>query len=167
MRLTSRNIAPLNIVSINVLQSKLSCTEFTDFISNYDIVCVDETKTDITDNIVLAGFEVFIKHRCELSRFKSGGISIFVKDKLVNKVKIIDSPNKSCMWMKVKVCTNNQYENLLLEAVYILPENSKYVSNDVFEVLEEEYRYVRFSHDCKYVCLIGDFNARTGTSSDF
>ena len=51
------------------------------------------------------------------------------------------------MWMKVKVCTDNQYENLLLGAVYIPPENSKYVSNDVFEVLEEEY--VRFSHDCK------------------
>ena len=115
-------------------------------------------------NIVLAGLEAFAKHRCELSRFKSGGICIFVKDELVNKVKIIDTPNKSCMWMKVKVYTNNQYENLLLGAVYIPPENSKYVSNDVFEVLEE---YFRFSHDCKYVCMIGDFNARTGTNSDF
>ena len=121
MRSTSSNIASLHIVSINVcgLPSKLSCTEFTDFISNYDIVCIDKTKANNTDNIVLAGFEAFTKHRCELSRFKSGGTSIFVKDDLVNKVKIIDSPNKSCIWMKGKLYTNNQYKKILLGAVYV------------------------------------------------
>ena len=52
------------------------CPEFLNEISNFDIV----RKTDNTDDLEIDGFKCFVKHRCELSRFKSGGIAIYVKN---------------------------------------------------------------------------------------
>ena len=48
---------------------------------------------------------------------------------------------------------------------YIPPEGTKYSSNDCF--LEIEQKLVNLAQDSKHVCLMGDFNAGTGTLPDF
>ena len=126
------------------------CPEFLNEISNFDIVCINETKTDSTDDLEIDGFKCFVKHRCELSRFKSGGIAIYVKNDISKYASVIDSASKYVLWLHVSKNVGGLDENLIIGAVNIPPENSKYVS--------QEY---------KYCCLIGDFNSRTATNPDF
>jgi hypothetical protein len=49
--------------------------------------------------------------------------------------------------------------------VYIPPEYTKYSPEDDFSELQQEY--LSFSNKSKYICLLGDFNARTATDTDF
>ena len=49
--------------------------------------------------------------------------------------------------------------------VYIPPEYTKYTSDEAFNEIEQEY--LSFQNTTKYVCLLGDFNARTGVENDF
>ena len=99
---------------------------------------------------------MFTKHRCELSHVKSGGIVIFVRENFFSNISVIENSSKYSLWIKIRVLHNEQF---LIGAIYIPPENSKYVSADVFDELEDEY--IRYSHDCTFTCLLGDFNART------
>ena len=155
-----------SIFNINVcgLVSKLECPEFISEILKYDIICVEETKTDETNELSIPGFKHYVKHRQDLSRIKSGGIALYIKDDLSEHVHIIESRCKYVLWCKFDIFVNNVKDTLLLGVIYIPPEGSKYVNNDVFEEIEEEY--FLFSQNCKYVSLIGDFNGRTGNLSD-
>jgi hypothetical protein len=53
----------------------------------------------------------------------------------------------------------NLSDNILLGAVYIPPENSKYTSADLFLQIEQDI--LSFSANYKYISVIGDFNSRT------
>ena len=49
--------------------------------------------------------------------------------------------------------------------VYIPPEYTKYSSEDAFSELQQDY--LSFSNKSTYICLLGDFNARTAIDTDF
>ena len=102
-------------------------------------MCINETKTDNTDDLEIDGFKCFVKHRCELSRFKSGGIAIYVKNDISKYVSVIDSASKYVLWLHVSKNIGGLDENLTIGAVYIPPENSKYVSPEVFDELANEF----------------------------
>ena len=70
----------LKIASLNVcgLQSKLMFPEFTEFIEEYDLICLSETKLDDVDQCDVPGYTFFNKNRDRCKR-KSGGIGVFVK----------------------------------------------------------------------------------------
>jgi exonuclease III len=53
--------ALLRIASINVcaLRAKLRFQEFHDFIKGFDIICLQETKLDSYDDVVIDGFQMF------------------------------------------------------------------------------------------------------------
>ena len=53
---------------------------------------------------------------------------------------------------------------IILGIVYIPPENSSYSSIELFEGIESE-PVLMYNEDAR-VCIMGDFNARTGTQSD-
>ena len=50
----------------------------------YDIIGLQDTKTDITDTIHLPGYitHIFHRNKSNLSRYKSGGITLLVKENL-------------------------------------------------------------------------------------
>ena len=48
--------------------SKLRCHEFVSFINNYDIVWLQETKTDDTGKICIPGFVVYMYNRMKLTQ---------------------------------------------------------------------------------------------------
>jgi len=52
------------------------CPEFVNLLSHYDIVGLQETKTDLSDEIYIAGFVTYLFHREKLSRNRSGGIAL-------------------------------------------------------------------------------------------
>jgi hypothetical protein len=58
------------------------------------------------------------------------------------------------------------YAPVLFGAMCIPPENSIYSSIDIFDVIEDDILKFVAEKNCK-VCLLGDFNARSGTKDDF
>ena len=77
-------------MSLNVcgLISKIKCPEFIDLVRNYDIVGIQESKTDDTDVIEIPGYSIFLHNRARISRFKSGGITLIVKNEVAPFIKI-------------------------------------------------------------------------------
>ena len=59
----------------------------------------------------------------------------------------------------------NSENNLLLGCVYILPENTKYTSNESFTENENEMFSLSNKYDC-YTSLIGDMNVKTKLLED-
>ena len=75
------------VVFINVweLLSKLNFPDFIDFIAEYDLICICESKLDDADvhNVDLDGYHFIPYNRKKYLR-KSGGIGIFVKNELID-----------------------------------------------------------------------------------
>ena len=109
----------LKICSINVggLMSKLLLPDFQDFVSEFDIICVCETKLDTIDKPHLDGFKLFNENRSCCKR-KSGGVGIFVKEHLLKYVKNIPSiTSENSYWLSLDVGN----EIIVICSVYVPP----------------------------------------------
>ena len=67
---------------------KIKGPEFSNLINAYDIIGIQELKTDDTDDVELPDYTVFLHNRASISRFRSGGIGLIVKDEILPYVKI-------------------------------------------------------------------------------
>ena len=83
---------------------------------------------------------------------------------IINKMKSC-TDSKYVMWFKCSEQLFKTDQPVFFGVVYIPPEYTKYSSEDAFSELQQEY--LSFSNKSKYVCLLGDFNARTATDTDF
>ena len=163
------DLNPLNIVSnllsiatINVcgLKSKLLSSEFIDLINKYDIICITKTKLDKYDCINIDNYSIFVNNRDSFYN-KSGGIAFLVRSHLVSNVKVLAKTNSS---LTLSLSQEVLGFACVLIGVYIPPEGSSYARDDSFSELEQ----VIIEHDVeKDICVIGDFNARTGTLIDY
>ena len=54
---------------------------------------------------------------------------------------------------------------VIFGVVYIPPEYTKYSSDEAFNEIHQEY--LSLLNISKYICLVGDFNARTSNCDDF
>ena len=131
---------------------------------SYDVVCLSETKLDSYDDPSLDGFVLHSKIRKSCKR-KSGGIAIYVKSSLAKYFKTpAIASSEFVIWLTV----NKEYLgfDFVLGAVYIPPEGSPYSSHDAFENIEDDIINLCNNFTAP-VCLVGDFNARSGTLPDF
>ena len=156
----------LNVVFINVcgLSSRMKYPDFIDFLNNYDIICLGETKLDNIDaiNIKLDGYSFYYKNRQQFQR-KSGGLGIFVRQTLVdtNMFKILNviNPNIMLFQLDKSLCG----DDVIGAVLYVEPEGSIYANPHVFDELEN----VLLNYFDYPMFLIGDFNARTNNMSDW
>ena len=155
----------LLISSINVcgLRRKLLYPEFTDFIQTFDIIGLQETKTDSLDQLQLDGYSLYFKHRSNSAR-RSGGIGVAIKDDLVDCVDLLKCDCDFVLWLKVDKVTLNIDNDLFIGIVYIPPEGSRFYKNDMFSKIEESI--LNMYCNSEHIMLIGDFNARTGILND-
>ena len=93
------------------------------------------------------------------------GICVLFKEKYEGNIHIIDdTTSESILWLKVdKQAFNFEF---VIGSVYVPHEGSIYHNNSIFEHLADDYISIKSKYDLP-VCLLGDFNARTGTFSDF
>ena len=114
------------------LLSKLKFKEFHDFIQQYEVVALVETKLDAYDTVICNGYKYFcINHKnCKC---KSGGIGYLVRDFLYDKIQILDTKNDNCMWFKI---ANTFEKNIIFGITCIPPEGSSYSSIEIFDDLE-------------------------------
>ncbi|VDI64497.1 Hypothetical predicted protein [Mytilus galloprovincialis] len=69
------------------------------------------------------------------------------------------------MWFQVNGKAFNLDKPVVFGVVYIPPEYTRYSSDEAVNEIEQEF--LRFSNISNYICLLGDFNARTGCDDDF
>ena len=166
--LTHEHSRNLRILGLNVcgLISKLNLNVLEDLIcDNYDIICFSETKLDRIDeaNIKIEGFVPFYHHRPKYKQ-KSGGIATFVHVNISENVELVKpSENEYVQWLKVN--ENVLGHEIVIGTVYIPPPDSPFSSGDEFDLILRDLLDIKSSHNSK-ICLVGDFNSRTGTLPD-
>ena len=146
------------------LRSRLTCPELVDFINDFDIVGLQETKTDMLDELEINNYELVLKPRTGSFR-KSGGIGVAIKNHLVKHVTVVEENNDFVLWIQISKEMLNIQQDLFVGIVYMPPEGSRFVSDDSFDIVEQSI----LNHIAKseFVMVMGDFNARTGTVCDY
>ena len=76
------------------------------------------------------------------------------------------SKSKCVKWFIYSAKSNSLEKDILFGIVYIPPRGSAFTNITCFEELQEDL--LNFNADNKfYVCLLGDYNAHTGTEDDY
>lgn len=80
----------MQILSLNVcgVKNKLNYDKFVNLINKHDIVRLTESKTDDIDKTQIHGFATSMKNRKKLTKTRSSGIMLVVKDDIVKYIKI-------------------------------------------------------------------------------
>ena len=88
------------------MRSKLKYPDVQDYLNNFYIV------------VILEGYTSYSKRRSKCTQ-SSGGNGIFVRNILVNFIKIIHRKSDSVIWCKIKY--TNYHDLLLMGTAYIPP----------------------------------------------
>ena len=134
---TSIEETELKLLSLNVcgIRSKLNYPEFINLINSYDIVGVQETKTDELDTVDIPGYKAFLNNRSCISRSRSGGIGLIVKEWLLPSMKVHDIKATDLaidFTLSEVLYRDGMYDGLMGAVVYIPPYGSRYASEDPF-----------------------------------
>ena len=158
----------LKIGSLNVcgLAAKCVLPEFIEFVNSFDILAIQESKTDDTDDIQIPGYHVFYHNRAKLARRRSGGIALMVKSEISEYVKVDSHKNsKIVLWFTLCRTILQSDNDINFGVVYIPPVNSKYASDDPYSELQREV--LRYCPNSNQIILLGDFNSRSGEKPDY
>ena len=146
------------------MRSRLLFPECENFITGFDIFGLAETKTVVEDIIKLDGYEYFAKHRTKYKRI-SGGLGVFVKNEILQYVTVVRNDSEYIMWLKLDKMLFSHDKDTLIGIVYLPPEGSDYSSEDSFNEIEAEL--ISFLNQYETLFVMGDLNARTGTSDEY
>ena len=149
------------------LVTKSRYPEFLDLIRNYDIIGIQERKTDDCDYIHIPGYNIYFNNRKNLIRRKSGGIVLLVKEGLQKYVQVETRHNSNLiLWCNISrdliQTENDVYCGVVY--MYIPPTGSRYTNAEPYTELQAEIlqRCTKSPH----IILMGDFNSRTGERDD-
>lgn len=146
----------------------MNCPGFIDLIQKYDIIGIQETKTDDLDTISIPGYKVIVKNRSCISKNRSGGIALIVKEAISPFIKVHDTKSTDLILLfTIPKLFNRggEYDDLTCGIVYIPPYGTKYASEDPF--LEIQEQILKFCSDNSNIILFGDFNSRTNNLPDY
>ena len=113
----------IKLLSLNTL--KLLLPEFHSFISHYDIIGFQESKTDSLDTLTIPNFKLMCNHRKHIAKKKSGGIVVAYKSHLDRYITYLENNSKLVLWFKL-ADSLTKCGTVLCGVVYIPPENSEY-----------------------------------------
>ena len=147
------------------LKRRTEYPEFQSLIDRYDILCISESKLDNDDVISCPGYVFYNQPRSQPYTRKSGGIGFFVRQHLSASVDVIGSNSDYVAWIQISKKTHELDKDILIGAVYVPPQQSKFFNDDEFDLFEQEISS-SCTKDC-YVILTGDFNAQTSNLQDF
>ena len=161
----------LNILGLNVcgIASKLRNGAFEHYVQNYDILCFTETKTNSPDisNTSLNNFKCIpLMPKVRAHRYGGAhGICVLIRDKFANYFKVIDNLSSlSTLWLSF---SGNAFSlPFILGVTYLPGEGSTHYDEDMFDNLLEDLVTLKEQYDTP-ICIVGDFNSRTGNLDDF
>jgi len=138
-----------------------------DLFQHVDVVVLTETHHFPGDTFpVLSGFCCFNVARLVIPqgvvRKHSGGIAILVRETWANSTVVWKTARDGT---RIWLCLGNAFQRpLFLCIIYVAPQGSPNADSSLFEHICQE---VREAMSLNSVVLAQDFNARTGTNTDF
>ena len=94
------------------------------------------------------------------AKYKSCGIAILVNNRIYETVNIVKNSGENFYWFTCSLCSD-----VLFCATYIPPEGCTYSNISIFDDLQHDL--LELYQNNSLICLLGDFNARTGNVQDF
>ena len=147
--------------------------DFIEYIKQYDIVILGETwiqKNDLT-NLDIEGYysdHVFASKSLGTTKGRySGGITVYVKNRLKDHVTIAEKNDYGLLWIKLSKTILKYDIDTYIGYLYAREKYSRIFRHedvDYYELLETDI--VKYQLLGK-VLVTGDFNGRTGSGSDF
>ena len=99
----------MNGFDSSVLENKLKTDDFLSIINKHDAFALVETHATYDSQMKISKFKHFVKCRNQSRNRSSGGLSVYVNQKLAKGVSYIPSENKNIIWCKLdKACFNFQ-----------------------------------------------------------
>ena len=92
-------------------------------------------------------------------------MGIFVKDFISPYISLVESDSDYILWFRLCKSFLQADEDLFFGIVYLPPSESRFNNSDELDLFEIEITNMCVLH--KYVFLMGDFNARTQTKTEF
>ena len=126
---------------------------------------MQESKLDDVDRVQINGYSVFTNNRQRITRYRSGGIALIIRNDILTNIEILKNESKLISWMKISKNLLNLNDDLYLGVIYNPPYRSKYAVEDPY--LEIQHEFDRVCSNRNNVLLCGDFNSRTSTSDDY
>ena len=160
-------------LNINGLSSKLDLGILDLFATDYDIVCLTETLCNETTeklliNSAMNGMKLFLPEKKRVTDNLPGthGMVVAVNQRIANFVNQvnIDTTSNSILWLVLS--PELLGFDLILGCVYLPCESSNFHYQELFTDIEDDLLNIQTTLHAP-VCLIGDFNARTGLLDDF
>ena len=97
---------------------------------------------------------------------KSGGIAILVRQDLADSVNVLNfSDNEYVLWLKLHRSILGY--SVIIGTVYIPPRSSKYSTEHEYDAIMKDLIDINIGYNECNICLVGDFNSRTGNLLDF
>ena len=90
---------------------------------------------------------------------------MFIKDDMYPHVTVIESDSDYTLWFKVSKLFLKTDGDFVFGAIYVPASESRFNNQDELDIFEVETCNTCILY--KYVCLLGDFNARTHNKDDF
>lgn len=150
------------------LLTRLHEADFQEFVTKFDILAFQETRTDQADTDIikeiLSGidFDCFLNNRKTLSTFRSGGTALCVKHNIRHLVTPLYQDDYS-QWFHIKQGLFINTDCILVNA-YVPPETSRYSNSEIFDNFEQEL--ISRSRMRTPFLFVGDFNAYTSNISE-
>ena len=145
------------------LRSKLKLLDFEEFIQKYKLIFPTETKLDELDDIDVPNYKIFTNNRT-IKKRASGGVAILVHNSLSDYITVLDTDIKSTIWIRLN--KNICQIPIVFGLIYNPPENSPYADISIYDQIENYIVDIISLNSNAGICLLGDFNARTGVLSD-
>ena len=138
------------------------------YLANFDFIFLSETRTGFAHltGSKLEGFTA-INSNIESDPKQlvaKVGIMVIIRDELINRVKLEKGGSNQVVWLSL---SNTAQETILVcGAVYLASESAPYNSYDMFDDIATDIAQFRTKYANARLCLMGDFNARTGRELD-
>ena len=177
LKLSEIGICSFNVHGIfqninNFRYNKLAYPYLQNLFEKYKIVGLLETHHEQKD-IDLLYFDGFHCHsKCRPKSKKkgnkpSGGLAVYIHKSIKPGVKFLSRPGSETIWIKLDCDFFSLKSDIYCSFVYAAPSNSPYLRRleiDIFENLATETS--EFAGQGS-LCLLGDFNSRTGRGLDY
>ena len=141
-------------------KSKVKLLDFEEFIQKYKLICLTETKLDELDDVTVPNYKIFTTNR-KIKRRASGGVAVLVHNSLSDYTTVLDTDIKSTIWIRL-----DKSILIVFGLIYNPPENSPYADISFFYQIENTIVDIISQNSNAGICLLGDFNVRTGVLSD-
>ena len=135
---------------------------------SFKTLILNETKVDLLDDCLIPnGYTYISKEKNSSRKVPHGGIhglGVLVRTNIICHISVIKNLTSESILL-LNISEKAFGYPFLLGAVYIPPENSKYNDDSMFDDISNDFIFLKNKFDLP-LCLIGDFNARTGDCSE-